>query len=281
MSPAIDRIAGNGRLLIFTDLDGTLLDYYTYSHEAVKPLVNRLTQSGIAVITCTSKTRAEAEYYRYLLDLDTPFIVENGGAIFISQDYFPFEYEYQRRSDGYNVIELGMPYAEVKRRLDAARKKNELPLRGFGDMSDDEVAELTGLDRASAGRARQREYGETLDLNGLEADLRPILDIMTEAGLEWTRGSRLYSVAQGSDKGKATGMLIDLYKRQSGRVQTIGLGDSPNDAPMLKIVDYPVLVQKPGSYWEELAVPNLTRVKGIGPEGWLAAVSRLTGISPD
>ena len=44
---------------------------------------------------------------------------------------------------------------------------------------------------------------------------------------------------------------------------------------MLSVVDVPILVQKPGQRWEEIDLPNLKRVKGVGPEGWNQAIKKL------
>jgi len=266
------------RVIIFTDLDGTLLDYYTYSCEVAMPLVTRLKRAGIEIVLCSSKTRAEIEMYRKRLGLNTPFIVENGGAIFIDRDYFTFPYEYQRAIGNYRVIELGIAYGEVRRLLEGVRLENNLSFRGFGDMDDAKVAALTSLDMASAGRARRREYGETLDLGGSERDIKHILDRIKDAGLNWSRGSRLYSVGGGSDKGIAVRVVASLYNKKLGKIKTIGIGDSPNDEPMLAEVDFPVLVQKPGGCWENMEIPNLYKVDGIGPEGWVEAIKNLTGI---
>jgi len=269
---------GDGRVVIFTDLDGTLLDYYTYSCEVVMPLVARLKGAGIEIILCSSKTRAEIEDYRKRLGLDTPFIVENGGAIFIDRDYFSFPYEYHRVIGNYCVVELGIAYEKVRQILEDVRWENGLSFQGFSDMDDARVAALTGLDLASAGRARLREYGETLDLSGSEGNIKNILSKIKDGGLNWSRGSRLYSVAGGSDKGRATRVLAGLYKKEPGRIKTIGVGDSSNDEPMLAEVDLPVLVQKPGGCWENIELPNLYKVNGIGPEGWVEAVGKLTGM---
>ena len=268
----------DSRAVIFTDLDGTLLDYHTYSCEVVMPLVARLKRVGIETVLCSSKTRAEIEVYRKRLELDTPFIVENGGAIFIDRDYFSFPYEYHRVIGNYYVIELGVAYEEVRRILENARQENNLSFMGFGDMDAAQVAELTGLDMISAGRARQREYGETLDLGGSERDIKHILDRIKDAGLNWSRGSRLYSVAGGSDKGIAVRVVTSLYNKKLGKIKTIGVGDSPNDEPMLAEVDSPVLVQKPGGCWENIELTNLYRVEGVGPKGWVEAIKNLTGI---
>jgi hypothetical protein len=47
---------------------------------------------------------------------------------------------------------------------------------------------------------------------------------------------------------------------------------------MLAVVDAPVLVQKPGGFWEDIKLPNLYRADGVGPRGWVMAVTELTGI---
>lgn len=271
-------IIKNDKLVIFTDLDGTLLDYNDYSCDRVAPLVSRLNKAGVIIVFCSSKTRAEQEVYRRKLSISSPFIVENGGAIFIEQGYFPFTYEYNSTVASYRVIKLGLPYKEVRKRLDEVRRKNNLSFKGFGDMDTTQVASLTGLDMTSAGFARQREYSETLNLTGSEDEIRLILGKIEEVGLEWVMGARLYGVACGSDKGGAAGILMGLFKRKLGRIKTIGIGDSPNDVPMLAEVDVPILVQKPGDCWENVELPNLYRVDGVGPEGWVRAMEELVVI---
>lgn len=266
----------NTNIVIFTDLDGTLLDHDTYSCEMVMPLVASLSKAGIAIVFCSSKTRVEQEVYRKKLGIASPFIVEDGGAIFISKGYFPFSYEYHRVTRGYQVIELGMPYREIRRILGEIREKNNLAIRGFGDMDAAQIAGITGLDVSQAKLAKKREYEETLNLTGSEQEIRFILSKIEESGLKWSRGGRFYSVSGGSNKGTATSVLIELFSRKLGRIKTIGVGDSLNDVPMLTEVDVAVLVQKPGNYWEEIELPNLHRVDGVGPQGWVKAIEELT-----
>ncbi len=100
------------------------------------------------------------------------------------------------------------------------------------------------------------------------------------AGLTCLRGGRFYSVTGKSDKGKATKIVTELFKRKLGKIKTIGLGDSLNDVPMLSEVDVPVLVQKPGEYWEKIDLKNLYRIDGVGPQGWARAIEQLTGVRP-
>ncbi len=264
------------KTVIFTDLDGSLLDPFTYSDAVASPVVASIVNKGIPIIFCSSKTRAEQEIYRRRLGIADPFIVENGGAIFIKQDYFPFAYQYHRVFGNYHVIELGIAYPEIRERLKEISRRHKLAITGFGDMTPAEIANLTGLDLASAKLAQKREYEESLNLES--EDIDSILPKLAAAGLTWNQG-RLYGVSGGNNKGRATKILIKLFRQKLGRIKTIGIGDSPNDLPMFAEVDFPVLVQKPGHGWEKTDLPGLYRVQGEGPRGWIRAIRELTGIS--
>ncbi|MFC2049882.1 mannosyl-3-phosphoglycerate phosphatase [Chloroflexota bacterium] len=262
-------------IVIFTDLDGTLLDRVTYSYDKALTSVKHLIQEEIPVIFCSSKTRAEQEVYRRELGFFHPFVVENGGAIFIPEGYFPFKFDYNRIKDGYQIIDLGIAYSEIRRILEQIRFDFKVNFRAFGDMTDGEVSSDTGLDLEAARRAKDREYTETIKLEGTPDEISRTLGAIKEAGLNCAFGGRYYSIMGPNDKGKATKILIDLFKKKLGHLKTVGIGDSPNDLPMLLAVDIPVLVRGPGGGWEEVDIPHLRRVEGIGPEGWARAVEEI------
>jgi HAD superfamily hydrolase (TIGR01484 family) len=77
-------------LIVFTDLDGTLLDE-SYSFAAAQPALRKTAELDIPLVLCSSKTRREIEHYRKKLGNSHPFISENGGGIFIPEGYFPDE----------------------------------------------------------------------------------------------------------------------------------------------------------------------------------------------
>jgi len=290
--------------IIFTDLDGTLLDSVTYSYEKSLAALNQLKEKGIPVIFCSAKTRAEQEAYRHKLGVFHPFIVENGGAIFIPQGYFPFSFGYHKIVDELLVIELGIPYREIRELLNKIKKESGFHFRGFGDMSAEEVASESGLDVESAKLAKQREYDETVvivspspsvilsEAKNLNMRLRvnsakqshitpeevdKFLNEIKQAGLNWTHGGRFYEVIGGNDKGKAVKIVSDLYRKMWGKIEIIGLGDSLNDLAMLFAVDVPILVQKRDSSWENVNLPRLRKVRGVGPEGWSRAIEEIFG----
>ena len=74
--------------ILFSDLDGTLLDQADYSFAAAKPALGVIRARGIPLVLCSSKTRVEIEEQRRRLNNDHPFIAENGGGIFIPRGYF-------------------------------------------------------------------------------------------------------------------------------------------------------------------------------------------------
>jgi len=264
--------------LVFTDLDGTLLDSRTYSYKKSLAAVNRLKRNGIPIVFCSAKTRAEQEIYRRELGLFHPFVVENGGAIFVPRGYFPFPFDYQKTVNDLLAIELAISRRRVRRLLIRIGKESDLRFKGFSEMSAAEVAEITGLDLESARLAQQREYDEPVKLDSSEKkDLSRFLAKLGEAGLKWSYGGRLYHVMGGGGKGKAVEILSGLYRRVWREITTIGLGNGLNDLPMLSQVDIPFLVQKSGNSWEDMNMPRLHKVQGVGPEGWSEAIAEVFG----
>jgi mannosyl-3-phosphoglycerate phosphatase len=264
--------------LIFTDLDGTLLDSKTYSYEKSLTAINRLRENDIPIIFCSAKTRAEQEVYRHELRLFHPFIVEHGSAILIPRTYFPFPFDYHKAVDDLLAIELSIPHDRVRKLLAKIGKENDFRFKGFVDMSAAEVAEITGLNLEFAKLAKHREYDEPVrfDPSG-EKDSSKFLAKLGEAGLNWSYGGRLYHVMGGGDKGKAVEILSGLYRKMWGEIRTVGLGNGLNDLPMLSQVDIPILVQKKNSSWEDINLPRLRKVQGVGPEGWSRAIAEIFG----
>ncbi len=259
------------QIVIFTDLDGTLLHPGTYSFKEATPALDVVRSRSIPLVLCSSKARAEIEVYRKRLNNGHPFISENGGAIFVPRGYFPFAVQGEPQG-AYITSILGAPYDTIRKELIHLREKQKTAVKGFGDMTVKEVAELTGLAGEEAALAKEREFDEPFIFEG-EPD-NGFLKAIEEQGLRWTRG-RLYHIMGASDKGNAVRMLKTWYERQYGKIVSIGLGDGMNDLPLLNAVDHPVLVRKEdGSYEENISLLNLIKADGIGPEGWNRAVMR-------
>jgi mannosyl-3-phosphoglycerate phosphatase len=261
--------------VFFTDLDGTLLDARTYRYEPARPALEALAEAGIPLVFCTSKTRLETERWRRALANAHPFVVENGGAVYIPEGYFAADVGAARRDGSYRVLEFGRPYAELRRALEDIRASTGLALRGFGDMTVEEIAERCGFTRDDAELASAREYDEPF----VGADKDRLPSVVREAekrGLRIVSGGLFDHLVGGCDKGRAVRALRSLYEAGRGPVTAVGLGDSANDEPMLREVDIPVIVRKPGgSHLMPVGLPGLVIAPYAGSEGWRDAVLML------
>lgn len=95
-------------------------------------------------------------------------------------------------------------------------------------------------------------------------------DALRAEGLALTQGGRFWHVMPaGSGKGEALRWLL-AHSPGEARV-TIGLGDGPNDAPMLDAVDYAVVIKGYSKTPVTLSRSDQQQIYHTahhGPEGW-------------
>ncbi len=258
------------KIIIFTDLDGTLLDPKSYSFDKALPALKLIKKTKPPLVFCTSKTREETELYRRKLGNEDPFIVENGGAILIPKNYFPFDFKYDHVDGEYLVIKLGIEYEKLRKVLESIKKRG-IQVVGFGDMSPKEICEHCGVPLEQAKLAKKREYDEAFKIVNKE-DEKEVSRIIKQNGLNFMKGGIFCHITGRNDKGKAVKILTNLYRKKYDKILTCGLGDSENDFEMFVVVDKSYLIQKPdGSF----ASKKFNKVKGVGPEGWNKVVSGL------
>ena len=251
------------RWVLFTDLDGTLLDAVTYRFDAARPGLEALRRAGIPVVASTSKTRAEMVPLMRSLGLRGPCVVENGGAIFEKGAARPL---------GATGSRLLRGYALLKERAGGA-------LRGFHEMSDAELSAETRLSLDEASRARRREFDLPFSILGKDGSLAAALGAEArKLGLRISRGGRFYHLHGQSDKGKALKIVL---RRWRGR-RAAAIGDSANDLPMLKAASLAFAVKtREERHDPDLVsgVPQLRLIDRAGPEGWAIAVDQLLAMS--
>lgn len=263
--------------IFFSDLDGTLLDRETYSFEEALEVVHRVEEEGIPLVFSSGKSRWEIESYRHRLGNTHPFVAENGCGIFIPRGYFPFMFSYSRRAGDYEVIEDKVTYAQVVSALRSIGEETGVPVRGFFDMSEQEISSLCGLDPKEACLAKRREYDEPFLVLGDESARAVVERKIGEKGFRYIRGDRFHHIAGKQDKGKAASILTELYKRANPFILTVAIGDSLNDLPMLLAVDQPIFLKREGfTVPEELGRKHgLILVEGTGPKAWSQGISHL------
>lgn len=269
--------SGTSFIVIFSDLDGTLLDPDTYEWGPAEPALDLCRSREVPVVLVSSKTRAEMEPLRHEMSNSAPFITENGGGIFfpstIKEDLPPGTTPVAG-PEGLRKLSLGVPYRRLVERLQEIREELGLNLRGFSDMKVDEIFRLTGLDPDAACLAAMREYDEPfVILDERPSDRAALKKAAEQRGLAIVDGGRFCHLLSESDKGISMERVISWYEESHGQVTSIALGDSPNDFSMLERADYPVLIRSRRDFpMLKEAIPRLRVTREMGPQGWNSAV---------
>lgn len=245
--------------LIFTDLDGTLLDHHDYSFNKATFMLEFIKKNNIPLIIVTSKTRDEAIALQKLLHVKSISIVENGAGIIIP------------KGDSYEEVSLGLSYKTIRSAFE--RYAKSIPIRGFFDMSVEEIMHYTNLSQNKAIEAKNRTFTEPFILDDI-AQLKQLKELANADGLDVIKGGRFYHlITKGQDKAHAVKNVIEHYEKKLGQgFTTIALGDSANDLSMLQNVDVPILIPHPDGSYLKCDIPHLIKATSPGPEGWNKAL---------
>ncbi|WP_148253068.1 HAD-IIB family hydrolase [Aidingimonas lacisalsi] len=266
--------------LVFTDLDGSLLDHVSYDWQPARRWLERLRHVNVPVIPVSSKTRAELLALRVQLGLErSPFIAENGAIIGLPPDWQHARLDRNPENiNGLCIKTPGLDIGFIRKRLDVIRERLGLSYRCMGEMNLDEIMAMTGLAEPAARQARIREGSEPLLWRDDEAWLSRFRQALEGDGLLLTRGGRFWHVMGHSHKGDAVGWLIDRFRALRGQApHTLALGDGPNDVSMFERVDRAVLI--PGYHGQPIAVQSehVYRARSPGPTGWAEGMEHWWG----
>ncbi|MFQ5928106.1 MAG: HAD-IIB family hydrolase [Acidobacteriota bacterium] len=263
--------------VIISDLDGTLLDQETYDYSPACPALEELKERNIPLVLCSSKTAAEMIPFRLEIQNRDPFIIENGGGIYIPKNYFstiPLE---AKNKNDFLLISLGRAYPDLQQALEEITEKYSLEVESFHSMSGEQLADVSGLSLDQAQDALRREFDLPFRLLSSNCSATQIEKEVQRRGLRLSRGGRFFHLSGDNDKGRAVHQLLELYQTNCGEaVQAIGFGDSHNDLSMLREVQIPVIIPNPYSLaplTHEL--PRARKASAAGPRGWNDALLSL------
>lgn len=282
MSGAIPLLRpGTRPRLVFTDLDGSLLDHDSYDWAPARPWLVALKASGVIVIPVTSKTRSELLALRQMLELSaSPFIAENGAVVALPPDWCHVRRDTSPGADGLVVRNLGIDIGLIRRRIAIWRQRLGVHCRTMSEMSLEEVAELTGLGDQEARLARLREGSEPLIWRDSDDAIDAFRQGLAGDGLRMVQGGRFWHVTGDTDKGRAVGWLCRRFQDLRGEAaETVALGDGPNDVSMLEAVESAVVIRGRHGLEVTPATFRLYRTESSGPQGWVEGLSYFWGQS--
>jgi len=265
------------KLLIFTDLDGSLLDHHDYSWQLAAPAIAALKKLSYPLVINSSKTAAEISALKKELDNNHPFVCENGAVVNFPTNYFNAA---KKVEDDEPLVAhfFAVPYPLVIKVLNELRSQYGFKFSGFHDLQPEELVSLTGLDREQALKATLRQASEPLKWRGDEDELERFKSLLFQQGLTVTKGGRFIHVMSPVNKGDAVAWLKRSYQSHEPETEwlTVGIGDSYNDLSMLQRVDYPILIANPASPQPDVSlIKNIYKTELPGPAGWNQAVLEL------
>lgn len=263
--------------VIFTDLDGTLLDHDDYSFSAAVDMLKKLANSHIPVIPNTSKTRAEVMQLMEKMDLHGPFIVENGAAIYLPQSDFPTAPLGTEKVGDYLRFAFAAPRQKWLELLQTIETPFAGLFRHFATMTVEQVCEATGLSASDAQLAMQREFGEPIEWLGDAKQKKLFIKTLTELGASPVEGGRFIHLKDECDKAHAMNWLMEqLRQTQQLNWVSVALGDGQNDAAMLAAADYPIRIKSPTNSLPDIDTQkNVITSTLLGPAGWSECLQHL------
>ena len=253
--------------VIFSNLRGTMLDYGKYTFNESKESLDLAKKKEVPIVLCTSKTKEETELYRKKIGNKDPFIVENGGAIFVPLKYFSYKFK-AKRSPGYMIIELNKDFMKIKKYIKDLKKK--FSIETFDEMAPALIGKMLDVPPQQAAYAKKRKYSYAFKVSDKDED--EVLKLLRKKKWNYYHENDIFYVTGKASKKDAVKNLNSMFKRKKRGTKTMGIGCCETDFEMLKNVDFPFLVQKKNS---KFASDSFNKVKGKGPIGWSHVVKQM------
>ena len=253
-------------LIIFTDLDGSLLHRDTFKFDTIKDYIKSLDNRGIIIIPNSSKTKTEIEKFNEELGMELPFISENGSAI-----------------HGLNLVNSNFP-----NKIILSRDKEELlkifktkvPKRLLSKcvqifkLDKKEQEKIFGQKNERLKDVLNRNYTIPFLFNGDTAEKNNLIKILNSNSLTLQAGGRVLNLCDNVNKVKSMNRVVKILKKIEEKIKTIAVGDNYNDLDMLKNCDIPCLVFNDQFKLDQINIDNLIFSNKPSPEGWADVIKK-------
>jgi mannosyl-3-phosphoglycerate phosphatase len=247
-------------IIIFTDLDGSLLHRDNFKFDEIKDYINSLINEGIIIIPNTSKTEKEIEGFITELGSDLPYISENGSSIHgldLINSNFP------------NKIVLSRDKQELIEIFDSKVPENlKAKCKFILKMNSKEQTNIFGLKENNLKNALNRKYTIPFIFEGDKIEKNKLFKILKSSSLSMQEGGRVLNLGDNTDKVKSMKQVLKIYKKVESKIKVIAVGDNYNDLDMLRNCDIPCLVFNDQFKQDQINIDNLIFSNKPSPEGW-------------
>ncbi|MBB1201412.1 mannosyl-3-phosphoglycerate phosphatase-related protein [Enterobacteriaceae bacterium 89] len=258
------------KLIIFTDVEGSLIDTHTQQWQPAAAWLTRLLEQEVPIVLCSSKTAAELMLLQKELNIGPqPLIAENGAVIQLADSW--------QDDKAYPRMITGSPHEEIHDILKQLRDSEGYKFTTFSDVPVQTISDWTGMNPHHASLARLHEASETLIWRDSDERMQEFDATLASLGMQFVQGARFWHVLdQRGGKDQAVSWLRSRYQAREGfRRIALGLGDGPNDAPLLNAVDYAVVIKglsRLGLLLKNDSPERVFHTSAGGPEGWREGV---------
>ena len=266
------------RYLIFTDLDGTLLDHENYSFGTNKKTISTIINNKNEIIFNTSKTFSECKkLLKELKLLNMPFSTENGAVI-----YFPkIRFNKIKNSSSFGRY-WSVRIAKLSSKnwyqfLKLKQKKYNFFIAQ--DLSPKILKKYTNLNNTNMMLDREASQIILWEDNLTKLKLFK-KDLKSEKDGVLIKGSRFMQISSICNKRIAKKLIshaYDIQFRDKYSINTIALGDSKNDIDMLNSCKYSCLIKNSSDAYPKLRLnkKNVFKSSKIAPDGWSEVLYKL------
>ena len=254
------------KVLIFTDLDGSLLHRDTFKFDEIKDYLKQLISKGIFIIPNTSKTEKEILEFNNELGSSLPYISENGSAINgldLLNSNLPKELILSREKDS---------LIKIFRELVPVNLQNKC--KWLSEMDKKKQSLIFGLENDKLKMALDRKYTIPFLFEGNKSERNELSKIVKNKGLALQEGGRVINLTDKVNKAKALQVFVRFFKKNNKNVKTIAVGDNYNDLDMLKTSEFPCLVFNDKFTLDEIPIKNLITTNKPSPEGWADVIKK-------
>lgn len=255
----------HNNILLFTDLDGTLLNKKTFEFKAALDLVKNCVKKGINIIPNSSKTDLELNEICEDLGIPKVYISENGSCI-----------------HGLNFLSENL-HKEI-----CLSRNKQIIYKSFSDNVDVNLRqkcfileneslkhqiEILGLPEKKIYKALNRKFSFPFIFEGNKDEEIELKKIVKKNGLKIQFGGRVLNLGDEVSKGNAMQKFVSLLSKETKKNYVlICVGDNENDFDMLDKCDYPCLV-KNGSLKKVSFKNQCIFSTQEAPYGWIEVVN--------
>ena len=257
-------------ILLFTDLDGTLLNKKTFEFKAALNLIKNCVSKGINIIPNSSKTDLELDEICENLEIPKVYISENGSCIYGLNFLSKNLNEKVRLSRNKDII-----FKNFTDNINVKLQKKCLILEN--ETLQNQI-EVLGLPKNKIFKAMNRKFSTPFIFLGNKEEEVELKKHVNKFGLNIQFGGRVLSLGDKVSKGNAMMRFMSLLSNETKKnYVSICVGDNENDFDMLDKCDYPCLV-KNGPLKNINFKNQCVFSQKEAPDGWVEVVNKTLNI---